>query len=163
MDTKRKSLTDLISATGPLASALTQFDSATAADEFGPLPKGSYVCLAVRGEFSSAATGTLGYGVEFKVIEGEHAGRRLWRTWYFTPAAMAYTKRDLGKFGLDSKDKLTAPFPADRMVFKVTVSLRTGDDGTERNEVKQIELLRVQEPVVDPFAPTDATTEGGGQ
>ena len=57
------------------------------------LPRGSYVCLAVRGQLTAARTGTPGYGVEFKVIEGEFAGRRLWRTWYLTPArdAMADT------------------------------------------------------------------------
>lgn len=160
MNTHRKPLTGIVGSVGPLADALDQFDAATAADEFGPLPRGSYVCLAVRGQVTAAQTGTAGYGVEFKVIEGEHANRRLWRTWYFTPAAMTYTKRDLAKFGLDSKAKLLQPFPADRLVFKVTVTTRTGDDGTERNELTRLELLRVQEPEADPFAPA---AEGGGQ
>lgn len=164
MPAKRKPLTSVLgNSAGPLDTALSGFDSATAADEFGPLPKGSYVCLAVRGELTAAATGTPGYGVEFKVVEGKYSGRRLWRTWYLTPAAMAYTKRDLAKFGLDSRHKLEARFPADRMVFKVTVGVRTGDDGTQRNEVKQIELLRVQEPETDPFAPTDPVLNGGEQ
>jgi hypothetical protein len=162
MNPHRKPLTDTLGGAAPLADLLDQFDSAAAADELGPLPKGSYVCLAVRGQLTAAGTGTPGYGVEFKVIEGEYAGRRLWRTWYLTPAAMTYTKRDLAKFGLDSKDKLTAPFPADRLVLKVTVSVRKGDDGSERNEVTKVELLRVQEPEADPFAPAEGA-EGGGE
>lgn len=159
MNPHRKPLTGTLGG-APLTDMLDQFDSATAADEFGPLPKGTYVCLAVRGQLTTAGTGTPGYGVEFKVIEGESTGRRLWRTWYLTPAAMAYTKRDLAKFGLDSKDNLTAPFPAGRLVLAVTVSVRKGDDGAERNEVTKVELLRVQEPEADPFAPAD---EGGAQ
>jgi hypothetical protein len=164
MPPKRKPLTSVLgTSAGPLDAALSEFDSATPADEFGPLPKGSYVCLVVRGGLITAATGTPGYGVEFKVVEGTYSGRRVWRTWFLTPAAMTYTKRDLAKFGLDSKDKLTARFPADRMVFKVTVTVRTGDDGTQRNEVKQVELLRVQEPEVDPFAPAEPVLDGGVQ
>lgn len=140
---------------------LDQFDTTSAADDYGPLPKGSYVAVAVSGAMSTAKTGTPGYTVEFRVIEGELTGRRLWRTWYFTQAAMPYTKRDLAKLGLDSKDKLTAPFPANRLVVKLTVTVRTLDDGTAGNEVKQLDLLRVQEPEADPFAPREA--EGGEQ
>ncbi|OWK41277.1 hypothetical protein FRUB_04640 [Fimbriiglobus ruber] len=36
---------------------------------------------------------------------------------------------------------------------KVTVVVRTDDDGIERNEIRNLELLRVQDAAVDPFAP----------
>lgn len=157
MSGHRKPLTGIV-AGGGHDDILDLFDATTAADDLGPLPKGTYVALAVKGERTTAKTGTAGYTVEFKVIEGEYAGRRVWMTKYLTPAAMPITKRDLAKLGIDSKDKLAAPFPANRLVCKLTVTVRTLDDGTSGNEVKQIDLLRVQEPEADPFAPQ---TEGG--
>jgi hypothetical protein len=154
MTTPRKPLTGIVAgAGGGNDDIFDQFDTATAADDFGPLQKGTYECLAVGGQLTTAKTGTPGYTVEFKVVEGDHAGRRLWMTKYFTPAALPYTKAVLQKFGIDSKAKLSQPFPANRMVFKLTVTVRKDDDGTERNEVKKLDLLRVQEPEVDPFAP----------
>lgn len=134
-----------------------QFDDAQAADDLKPLPKGLYVVVALSGELTTAKTGTRGYRVNFKVIEGEHAGRRLWRTWHLTPAAMPYTRRDLAKIGIDNGDKMKRPLPADRFVCKLSVVLRTGDDGIERNEISNIELLRVQEPPADAFAPPPAS------
>ena len=130
-----------------------KFDKATAADDLGPLPRGIYVVKATKGEITTAKTGNRGYTVEFLVLDGDHSGRRLWKTWYFTEAAMEYTKRDLQKFGLYSKAEINAPFPANRLVFKVTVVVRKDDDGFERNEVKKIEFLRREEPATDPFAP----------
>jgi len=72
---------------------------------------------------------------------------------------MPYTKGMLAKFGMTSKEHLARPFPANRFKCKVTVTVREADDGTKRNEVKTVEVVGVQEPAVDPFAPQDA--EGG--
>ncbi len=130
-----------------------RFDAAEAADDFGPVPKGVYVALAVAGKLDKARTGTDCYTVEFRVMEGQYAGRRLWMSKYFTADALAYTKRDLAKLGIDTKAKLRQPFPANRLVCRLTVALRKSDDGTERNEIRNLELIRVQEPEADPFAP----------
>jgi hypothetical protein len=136
-----------------------RFDTTEAADDFSPLPKGTYVALAIGGKLDRARTGTDCYVVEFRVLEGEYIGRKLWLNKYFTPDALPYTKRDLAKLGLDSKAKLLQSFPANRLVCKLTVTCRQGDDGTQRNEIKNVELLRVQEPTADPFAPKDQTAE----
>lgn len=157
MTTPRKPLTDILpGASGGNEDIFDRFDATEAADDFGPLPKGVYVALAVGGKLDQARTGTRHYTVEFKVIDGEHAGRRLWMSKYFTPDAMRFTKRDLAKLGIDTKAKLTAPFPANRMVCKLTVTVRKDDSGIERNEIKALELVRVQEPAADPFAPHGA-------
>jgi hypothetical protein len=81
-------------------------------------------------------------------------------TKYFTTDALPYTKRDLSKLGIDSKTKLLQPFPSNRLVCKLTVALRKQDDGTERNEVKNLEVIRVQEPPDDPFTPKDEQENG---
>ena len=49
-----------------------------AADEFGPIPSGSYVCHITAGELSNSRSGTPCYKLTFKVIEGEHTGRLQW-------------------------------------------------------------------------------------
>lgn len=164
--TNRKPLSDILPAAGGGGDdILDRFDTAEAAGDFAPLPKGVYVAVAVRGGLMTAKTGTRGYEIEFRVVEGEHAGRRLWRRWWLTPDALAYTKRDLAKLGVDTKEKLARPLPPDRLVCKLTVVVRKDDDGTERNEVKAVEFVRVQQPEPDPYAPADAPPAGaaGGE
>ena len=47
------------------------------------------------------------YTVEFRVLEGDYTGRRVWMTRYFTPAALPLAKRDLANLGRPSRDKAT--------------------------------------------------------
>lgn len=127
--------------------------SVQAADEFGPLPKGVYVCVAESGGPVVARTGTKGYEVVFRVAEGDNTGRKIWKTFYLTADAAKYSKRDLHKLGFNSMDQLKQSLPPNRFVCRLTVVLRKDDDGVEKNEVRNLELLRVEEPKADPFAP----------
>ena len=78
MTASRKPLTGIVTGAGNGNDDIfDQFDRTTAADDLGSLPKGSYVALATNGEMTTAKTGTAGYTVEFKVIEGEFTGRRV--------------------------------------------------------------------------------------
>lgn len=46
---------------------------------FGPLPAGQYECVINRADIKATKAGTGEYlELEFQVIEGEHAGRRVW-------------------------------------------------------------------------------------
>ena len=155
---ERKPLTGIVSAAAG-GGGHDWFDATIAADDLGPVPKGVYVAVVSKFEKTTAKTGTTGYTVTFTVLEGEHTGRRLWRTLYNTPDARPYTKRDLLKLGIDSAAKLDAPFPANRLVCKVVAVVRADDTGIEKNEVREFTVLRLQEPTADPFAPQDA--EGG--
>ncbi len=163
----RKPLTGIVAGAGAGRSdddILDLFDRATAADEFGPVPRGNYVALAVSGGRTTAKTGTAGYTVEFKLLEGEYVGRRVWKTWYITPAAVEYTKRDLAKLGIAGKEQMRAPFPANKMVVRLTLVVRKeSDDAPEKNEVTDLKFLRVHEPEPEPFAPDTTPTEGGEQ
>ena len=132
-----------------------ELEGAEAAD-LKPVPKGLYIVVALSGELTKAKTGTKGYNVAFRIIEGEYTGRRLWRTWHLTAAAIPYTKTALAQLGIKGegmKAQMERPLPAERFVCKAVVVIRTGDDGIERNEISSIELLRVQEPPTDPFTP----------
>jgi len=168
MTTPRKPLAGIVTGSSGSNNVLDQFDTIEAAEDFGPLPKGVYIALAVGGKIDKArTTGTDYYVVEFQVIEGTYARRRLWLRNYLTEAALQYAKRDLAKLGINTRAKLAAPFPANRMVCKLTVSLRQDDNKTEWNEITNFEVIRVQEPTVDPFAPKedepgDQSAEGKG-
>lgn len=96
------------------------------------------------------------------MIAGEHAGRQVWHDLYLTPAALPMAKRDLAKLGIDDQAKLEQPLPLG-IRCKVKVALRTDDDdGTQRNRVVRFDVIGIDRPEPDAFAPVDpAVTEGG--
>ena len=96
------------------------------------------------------------------MIEGPHAGQTVIRTWTFGPKALPYTKRHLAPCGLTTSAKLLSPFPeVGREYFvRLVVALQCGDDGIERNDVKRIDLLRVDESPAVAFIPPEQS-EGG--
>jgi hypothetical protein len=129
------------------------WDNTQAADEFDLLPKGDYDARLTSGEpFEAPSTGNLGYKLMFVVTDGDHEGRRIWHTLWLTPNAMAWTKRDLKKLGIDSINQLDDPLPRG-IVCRLRVVIRKNDDGTEYNEVRRMEVVRIELPEDDPFAP----------
>jgi len=82
---------------------------------------------------------------------------------WLTAAALPQTKRDCAKLGLTTLEKLeSATIPPGRIRCKVRVALRTDDDGEQRNRVRRFDVLGIDEPQVDPFAPTGDGTDGDG-
>lgn len=126
--------------------------STDAAGEFDPLPPGDYICHAERGELRTAKTGTPGYSLAFKVIDGPHSGRLCWLDLFLTPAALPMAKRDLLKLGIDSPEKLERPLPAG-IRCKVKIALRKDDHGNETNTVRRFDVIGIDEPARDAFAP----------
>jgi len=148
----RKSLSDILSG-GRGDDIGNLWDSTQAADEFAPLPAGKYVCHLVEGELTnSAKKQTPGYKMTFKVIEGEHEGRKVWHDIWLTPAAMSMAKRDLARLGITSPQQLEQPVPR-WLRCHVVVVLRADDNGIERNAVKTFDVTGKDEPAADPFAP----------
>jgi hypothetical protein len=93
--------------------------SVAAAGELEPLPRGSYVCVAESGRPTVAATGTRGYEITLRVIEGPNAGRKLWKTIWITPKSAAMAHRDLLKFGITTREQLRQELPRERIVVRV--------------------------------------------
>lgn len=129
------------------AGGLDAYDAAQAAPEFAPIPPGIYTARVLRGEYATTKAGADAYRLRFEIAEGDHAGKTVLRTWTFGPKALPYTKRDLAAFGLDTSAKLLSPFPEPcrAYVVRLVVALQRGDDGVERNDIKRIDLLRVEE------------------
>lgn len=150
-------LSDILGNRDSLAKAWV---STKAAEEFGPLPAGDYVAHVVSGElFPSRQNATPGYKLCFKVCEGEHAGRQFWHDVWLTDAALPMAKRDLGKLGISALEQLEQRLPQG-IRCKVKLALRKDDTGAEHNRVRSFEMLGIDAPEVDPFAPVDDSRNG---
>ncbi|MBI3861140.1 MAG: hypothetical protein HY290_04510 [Planctomycetia bacterium] len=147
-----KSLSDVLRA-GDRESLATAWKNTQAAAEYAPLPAGEYVCHVVRGDLYCSKTNlTPGYKVTFKVLEGPHAGRLLWHDIWLTPAALPMAKRDLSKLGITELAQLEKPMPRG-IRSKVRVAVRSAEDGSSFNHIQRFEVIAIDTPEVDPFAP----------
>ncbi len=155
----RKSLSDILR-NGDRDALARAWGDAKAAEDFAPLPSGEYVARIVGGDlFTSKTKGTAGYKLAFRVLEGEHQGRQFWHDVWLTPAAMPLAKRDLSKLGVTAIDQLERPLPPG-IRCRVKLALRRDDDGAEYNRVKSFEVVGIDEPERDAFAPADADPFG---
>lgn len=145
---RRPRLTDILN--GGANNVKTLWEKTEPAKDFVPLPRGTYVAHVVSGELSKAKTGTPGYKLTFKVIDGEYAGRQVWHDLWLTSPALPMTKRDLAKLGIAQLEQIDEPLkPGIRC--KVHVALRCDDDGTESNKVRSFDVIgQDPDPTVDP-------------
>jgi hypothetical protein len=122
------------------------------ADDLKPIPAGDYRCRVTSGELFTSKSGTPGYKLTLEVLDGEHAGRRVWHDVWLTEAALAMAKRDLAKLGIDRPEQLERPLP-EGIIISARVALKRNDDGTEYNRVVRFDFVAVEPPALEPFAP----------
>ena len=139
---------------------LTQaWESTKPAEEFAPLPSGEYVAHVISGElFTARQNHTPGYKLTFKVIEGPLAkdtGRQFWHDLWLTEPALPMAKRDLAKLGITTLQQLDQPLPQG-IRCRVKLALRRDDAGAEYNRVRSFQVIGIDKPEVDVFAPVDA-------
>lgn len=154
----RKKLSDILR-NGDREQLQAAWQNTKAAEEFGALPAGEYIARVTQGEaINSKSNGTPGYRLSFKILEGEHAGRFFWHELWLTPAALPMAKRDLQKLGIKDLVQLDSPIPQGIRV-KAKLALRKDNDGNEINKLKTFEVVGIDKPEADPFAPS-ANGEG---
>ena len=78
-----------------------------------------------------------GYKLTFQLVGGPHEGRRQWLDLWLTAKAMARSKALLATIGIT-----TAQQPLqDQFVVDIRVVSRRGDDGEQRNEVRDFNVI----------------------
>jgi hypothetical protein len=144
-----RKLSDILSGQS-MEELVRRFEEVEAATEFTPVPAGTYEVDFVGGQLSSSTSGTTGYNCSFQVAKGEHAGRKIWHTFWLSEAALPYTKRDLLKLGIRTLGQCEDAVPPG-IFCTVKVVVRVDDDGTQRNRVTHIEAGGVRnDPTGDP-------------
>ena len=148
---ERKKLSDILmnSQRERIAGA---WASAKPAYDLKPIPPGEYRCRIIDGALFNAKAGTPGFKIIFEVKEGEQAGRRLWHDIWLSEAAVSLAKRDLGKIGVTSLEQLERPL-SEGIIVAVKVALRRGDKGEEFNRITRFEMVAIEPPVPEPYAP----------
>ena len=146
-------LSDILRDAGGVGDLADLWSRTDAAGEMGPLPAGEYVAHIVGGDLETSRTrGTPGYRLTFEVFEGQYAGRKFWHDCWLTPAAIPQSKRDLGKLGITALEQLDRPLPRG-IRCRAKLALRRDDDGNEHNRVRSFEVIGIDPPKADPFAP----------
>jgi hypothetical protein len=117
------------------------WDETEASAGFDPLPPGVYRCLITRGElFTSRTNATPGYKVEFEIVAGQSAGRKVWFDCWLSRAALGIAKAELAKLGITRPGQLEQPLPPD-LIADVQVVQRTDDNGTVWNRVRSFQIV----------------------
>jgi hypothetical protein len=86
------------------------------------------------------------------VSQGEYTGRQLFHDIWLTKTAMPFAKRDLGKIGVTELEQLDQPLPRG-IRCRVQVALRKDDNGKEYNRVTRFDVVAIEPPKPDAFAP----------
>jgi hypothetical protein len=154
-------LSDIL-ANGSGGSIRDIWNNTEAAGEMGPLPPGEYTAQIIAGDLeTSRINSTPGYKLTFRVVEPVvFAGRQFWHDCWLTAAALPQTKRDLGKLGVTSLEQLDNPLPKG-IRCRCKLALRRDDNGNERNRVRSFEVIGIDAPTADAFAPIDELTKNG--
>ena len=118
----------------------------TSTDAAKPVPHGQYRCRVTKGEFQTSSKGNEGYRLTFEIVGGEHQGRKLWKTYYFTESARAYSRGELAKFGLVEERHFKEPFPGDKVIHCTVFVTVTASERGEANEIQRITDIDIQGP-----------------
>lgn len=157
--TPKKRLTDILHG-GERERIAAAFNETDAATDFEPLPPNTYDAHLIGLDLFNSRGGTPGVKMTFRVVEGDYTGRQFWNDLWLTEAALPMTKRDLAKLGITTMDQIESELPQ-WIRCRCKVALRRDDDGNEYNRVRKFDVIGIDKPERDAFAPPDDDTEPG--
>jgi hypothetical protein len=128
------------------------WDDIPPAPERGPVPPDHYVAHVKDGTLFNAKTKTPGYKLTFEIIEGDYKGRLCWYDIWLTEKNKANAVRDLLKLGIKGKSQLELPLPRG-IRCNIRVVKRESANGDDYNEVKEFQVIGIDPPQLDAFAP----------
>lgn len=132
--------------------------------DFAPLPAGPYEVEVESAEYKQTSTGKDMFMLTFKVVEGAHAGRKVWNNIVISPespTALGIAFRDLATLGVSAEFLGTEPDHAAicaKMVGgRATATVIIRKDDPTRNDVKGVRPSGGSAA----FAPAGAPAAGG--
>jgi hypothetical protein len=155
---ERKKLTDILLNSDREKLGRAWSETKAAAD-LKPLPSGTYRCTVASGELFTSKSGTPGYKLKLVVVQGDFIDRVVWLDVWLSEPALPMAKRDLGKLGVTSPEQLEHPLP-EGIVVDAKVAIRKNDDGTGHNRVVRFDVVAIESPEPEPFAPSDDRGDG---
>lgn len=152
---ERKKLSEIVSGSSGGGNWINgNWGDIAPAPEFGPIPPGIYIGHLIEKRPDVARTGTGTIKLVFAISEGDHKGRRLWYDVWLTDKNKANAVRDFQKLGIQGKDQIDAPLPANKRIrCKLDVKLKRNDSGDEFNELRTFTVIGVDDVEAEPFAP----------
>ena len=81
-------------------------ESAEESTEYTPLPEGEYPLVISEAEVVQSSTGKTGFKTVSEVLDGDHAGRKVFNSFYISPEspkALGIFFRHMSALGLDSE------------------------------------------------------------
>lgn len=119
-----------------------------------PIPRGRYICEAVKSERKENKNGTPEFLVTWKVVEGDCEGKYVFQNLYLTDNALYQTIKALEKLGISEFDDLYAADVSGTRA-ELDVVLKTADSGNQSNDVKGFTVLQPKQE--NPFPPKPST------
>ena len=141
------------------------FESTEAAqDRSDPIPRGRYELALEGADFGkSQQKGTPCIVLVLMVTSGDHEGRKIWHQLWLTENAMAWTKRDLAKFGINHLSDMNNGSLPRGAVVKADVVVKQNDDGKQWNEITGMDSTTEKwSPGKDAFDESDAPAPSAG-
>lgn len=148
-----------------MALTIPPLDGVSPAGDFTPLEPGWYNVRVENAEETVASTGTPGVKLEFSVIDGEFAGRKVFDRMWISPAALGFVVQKLqamqypipaGEFDLEPIELIGR-----RCAVKVETRIYTKADGTQGadNDVKAYDQIAGSDLPITPAEPAPVADE----
>ena len=158
---KRRSVDDILASGGSGFNDLWN-NTAAAGDDFDPIPAGLYRAVISDGRVHESTKGTSSYRIEFTIVDGPFTNRKLWHHCWLTRNALAMTKRDLAKIGIQTPEQLRQEPPTGRICeVRVALPHPTTPDTPPRNEVKGFKVVADASLAIDADDDTIGSDETG--
>lgn len=115
----------------------------------GPIDEGEYLLKIVKAEVGESKAGAEKVDLQYEIMDGEYAGRKIFDTISFHPNALSFAKGTLDQLGIDTSKKFELFDLAENLlglevsaVVKIQESTqidpRTGEAYPERNRISRI-------------------------
>lgn len=141
-------------------------ESAEESTEYTPLPEGEYPLVITETEVVQSSTGKTGFKTVSEVLDGDHAGRKVFNSFYISPEspkALGIFFRHMSALGLDSEYFASNPDEDDIAnellgAQYIGVISHTQNDGKTYANIQDVKVLDEEYEGAEASAPPPKST-----